>query len=58
MQMDIFQLNADNLTLAGDISNYVKSGEWDLVGFPNRRHNPAYNGIYYPDVTFTVVINR
>lgn len=54
------ELNVVNRTLAGDISNYVSNGEWDIVAVPLIRHVDYYNCCPepYPDVTFYVMLKR
>ena len=48
-----------NSSTSGDTSNFIQSGEWELVGFPVRRNLTTYSsGIPYPDVTFYVIMNR
>ena len=49
-----------NMSMTGDMDFLIQNGEWDIIGFPNRRHV-----IYYPccpqsfsDVTFYVIIRR
>uniref|UniRef100_A0A2K5U752 CHRNA7 (exons 5-10) and FAM7A (exons A-E) fusion n=1 Tax=Macaca fascicularis TaxID=9541 RepID=A0A2K5U752_MACFA len=43
-----------------DISGYIPSGEWDLVGIPGKRSEKFYECCKepYPDVTFTVTMRR
>jgi len=55
-QLDL-QLQSEE---GGDLSDFVKNGEWDLIGCPGKR-----NAIYYQccpepyvDVTFEIVIRR
>ncbi|XP_071531412.1 neuronal acetylcholine receptor subunit alpha-7-like isoform X7 [Panulirus ornatus] len=55
-QLDL-QLQSED---GGDLSDFIKNGEWDLIGCPGKR-----NAIYYKccpepyvDVTFEIVIRR
>ncbi|RXG71326.1 CHRNA7-FAM7A fusion protein, partial [Armadillidium vulgare] len=55
-QLDL-QLQSEE---GGDLSDFIKNGEWDLIGCPGKR-----NAIYYQccpepyvDVTFEIVIRR
>ena len=57
---DGFQVDLTNRSKSGDISAYIDSGEWTLVGMPVFRHEVYYAccAAPYPDVTFNVVIRR
>ncbi|XP_070543627.1 neuronal acetylcholine receptor subunit alpha-10-like isoform X2 [Ptychodera flava] len=55
-----FQIDLTNRSTAGDIGNYLDNGEWQLEGMPVKR-NVLYYGCCpepYPDVTFTIIIQR
>ncbi|KAL7640435.1 UNVERIFIED_CONTAM: hypothetical protein RMT77_008710 [Armadillidium vulgare] len=44
----------------GDISGYIKNGEWDLIAVPGRRNSTQYTCCpeVYVDVTFQIHIRR
>lgn len=57
---DGFQVDITNRSANVDLTNYVENGEWELEAVTVKR-----NVVYYtccpepfPDVTFTIVINR
>jgi len=56
-RLDINFFNNDS---AVDISDYVPSNEWALVGNPAEKHIKYYNCCIepYPDLTFTVRLKR
>ena len=44
-----------------DVSNYVESNEWELIGHPGRRsvrYYPCCSDKPFPDLTFTVRLRR
>ena len=44
----------------GDLSKYVESGEWYLIGFPAKRNVEYYSCCAepYPDLTWKIIISR
>ncbi|XP_077988495.1 neuronal acetylcholine receptor subunit alpha-10-like [Glandiceps talaboti] len=55
-----FLINIVNKSSIGDTNNFMDNGEWQLVGMPVQR-NVFYYGCCpepYPDVTFTIIIQR
>lgn len=57
---DGFQVDITNRTAQVDLSNYVYSGEWELITIYGVRNEVVYQccNIPYPDVTFTIVMRR
>ena len=57
---DGFQVDITNRTAQVDLSNYVYSGEWELITIYGIRNEVIYQccNIPYPDVTFTIVMRR
>lgn len=57
---DGFQLNLIIQTEAGDLSNYVANGEWDLIDMVVKRNVVYYSCCKepYPDVTITIIFRR
>ncbi|XP_074650363.1 neuronal acetylcholine receptor subunit alpha-10-like [Tubulanus polymorphus] len=57
---DGFQVDVTNRSQDVDLSNYVFSGEWELLNIKVIRNEVKYACCEepYPDVTFTVVIRR
>ena len=56
----LFQVDVTNMSISGDLSYFIPSGEWRMIGFPNVRHIEYYACCAepYPDVTFYVIIRR
>ena len=54
------QIDVTNPSTAGDVSNYVSNGEWDLLELPVVVNQAYYTCCPepYPDVTFTLVLQR
>ena len=48
------------MSTAGDLSLFIEDGEWEVVGFPSRRHRIYYFCCSEPisDVTFYFMIRR
>ncbi|XP_066279982.1 neuronal acetylcholine receptor subunit alpha-10-like [Branchiostoma lanceolatum] len=42
----------------GDLANLIRNVEWDVTKLVAKRSNPLYNGVPYPDVTFTLHLTR
>ncbi|XP_078604544.1 neuronal acetylcholine receptor subunit alpha-10-like [Branchiostoma floridae x Branchiostoma japonicum] len=42
----------------GDLANLIRNAEWDVTKLVAKRSNPLYNGVPYPDVTFTIHMTR
>lgn len=57
---DGFQVDVTNRSADVDLTNYVYSGEWDLLNIKVIRNEVRYTCCkeHYPDVTFTIVIRR
>ncbi|XP_052098173.1 neuronal acetylcholine receptor subunit alpha-2-like [Mytilus californianus] len=57
---DGFQVDLTNRSTFVDLSNYVYSGEWELLDIRVVRNEVYYAccPVPYPDVTFTIVIRR
>lgn len=57
---DGFQLDLKLRLDHGDLSKYIVSGEWDLIGMPAVRNVEYYTCCIepYPDLTYTVIIAR
>ena len=57
---DGFQLDLINLSSSGDLSKYIDSGEWDLVGMPAERNVEYYTCCEEPyvDVSYKIIIRR
>jgi hypothetical protein len=57
---DGFQLDLVNLSHSGDLSKYIESGEWTLLGMPVQRNVEFYTCCVEPyiDITYNVVIER
>lgn len=57
---DGFQLDLINLKETGDLTKFIESGEWDLIGMPARRNVEYYSCCAEPyvDVTYTIIIRR
>ena len=55
-----FQLDVTNKSLAGDLSIFTPNGEWEVIGFPNQRHDIYYDCCPEPqaEVTFYLKIRR
>ncbi|XP_063864573.1 acetylcholine receptor subunit alpha-type acr-16-like isoform X9 [Scylla paramamosain] len=55
-QLDL-QLQSED---GGDLSDFIKNGEWDLIGCPGKRNSITYKCCPEPyvDVTFEIVIRR
>ncbi|XP_059151414.1 neuronal acetylcholine receptor subunit alpha-7-like [Physella acuta] len=55
----LLNLKQDNDT-GGDISNFIRNGEWMLIGVPVKRNVLAYECCpeFYIDLTFTIHIRR
>ncbi|CAC5411108.1 Neuronal acetylcholine receptor subunit alpha-9-I,Neuronal acetylcholine receptor subunit alpha-9-II [Mytilus coruscus] len=55
-----YEVDIINLSDTGDISSFVPSVEWSVVGIPAVRHVTLYGCCPepYPDVTFYVVLDR
>lgn len=53
-------MHTSNRTAQVDLSNYVYSGEWELITIYGVRNEVVYQccNIPYPDVTFTIVMRR
>ncbi|XP_023332222.1 neuronal acetylcholine receptor subunit alpha-7 isoform X6 [Eurytemora carolleeae] len=51
------QLKQDD---GGDISSFIKNGEWDLIGVPGKKNSVTYDCCPEPyvDITFTIHIRR
>jgi len=51
------QLKQDD---GGDISGFIKNGEWDLIGVPGKKNSVTYDCCPEPyvDITFTIHIRR
>ena len=49
-----------NMSMTGDMDFLIQNGEWDIIGFPNRRHVIDYPCCLesFSDVTFYVIIRR
>ena len=60
MSYTYFQLDVTNKSLAGDLSIFTPNGEWEVIGFPNRRHAIYYDCCPEPqaDVSFYLTIRR
>ncbi|CAH1268775.1 CHRNA9 [Branchiostoma lanceolatum] len=52
-QIDYFSKND-----VGDLANLIRNAEWDVPKSIAKRSNPLYNGVPYPDVTFTIHMTR
>ncbi|XP_066289050.1 neuronal acetylcholine receptor subunit alpha-9-like isoform X1 [Branchiostoma lanceolatum] len=52
-QIDYFSKNN-----VGDLANLIRNAEWDVPKLIAKRSNPLYNGVPYPDVTFTIHMTR
>jgi len=57
---DGFLLNLNNILDSGDLTKFIPSGEWDLIGMPAKRNVEYYSCCEEPfvDVTYTVIIRR
>ena len=57
---DGLQVNLLNLADEGDLSNYVPSGEWDLIDLIVERHVVYYSCCEepYPDITYHIILRR
>ena len=57
---DGYQLDLRNLKGTGDLSKFIESGEWTLVGMPAKRNVEYYSCCVEPyvDVTYTIIIKR
>ncbi|CAH1268925.1 CHRNA9 [Branchiostoma lanceolatum] len=42
----------------GDLANLIRNVEWKVTKLVAKRSNPLYNGVPYPDVTFTIHLTR
>jgi len=56
-QLDIF-FTDDNASV--DVSNYIASNEWKLIGYPAKKNLKYYQGLVapYPDLTFYIYLQR
>ena len=53
-------MDVTNKSSSGDFRYVTANGEWEVIGFPNRR-NVIYYSNYsasFPDVTFYLIIRR
>ena len=57
---DGFQLDLKLRFKDGDLSKYVESGEWHLIGFPAKRNVEFYSCCVEPyyDLTWSIIISR
>ena len=57
---DGFQLDLINLKDSGDLSKFLRNGEWDLISMPAIRNVEYYSCCAEPyvDVTYSIVIRR
>ncbi|UJR24828.1 hypothetical protein I4U23_006201 [Adineta vaga] len=58
---DAAQVNLTKRRDSVDMTNYIRSGEWDIIRILVKRNDVNYTccpGIYYPDVTIYVHIRR
>ncbi|XP_019638252.1 PREDICTED: neuronal acetylcholine receptor subunit alpha-10-like [Branchiostoma belcheri] len=42
----------------GDLASFIRNAEWEVPELVAKRSNPLYNGVPYPDVTFTIHMTR
>ena len=55
----IFKLDVTNKSSSGDMSYFTPNGEWEVIGFPNRRKCMQYDySEPFPVVTFYLIIRR
>jgi len=56
----IFQVDLLINDEAGDLSNYIPNGEWDLITVRVKRNVVHYSCCEepYPDITYTIVLRR
>ncbi|XP_035682390.1 neuronal acetylcholine receptor subunit alpha-9-like [Branchiostoma floridae] len=54
------QIDVWNESFTGDLTDYVRNAEWELVGMPSRRNLIVYGCCPdpFPDVTFTIMLER
>ncbi|KAI8495299.1 acetylcholine-gated cation-selective channel [Branchiostoma belcheri] len=54
------QIDVLNESFTGDLTDYVRNAEWELVGMPTRRNLIVYGCCPepFPDVTFTIMLER